>query len=611
MAMNNHTRPAEQNLDCADVEICVIVTCYGQPSFLPEAISSALLQNPLCKIVLVNDGCPYEETHRYCTLVRTANSERVLYWRQPNRGPAAARNSGIELALRAWPALAACFFLDGDNRLGPLTIRKMYDGLIHNESDWTFTDLTLLDGRGIMGMAGTHSAVEQMTRNYMDTGSLVSRRVLDAGIRFDPGVRQGIEDWDFWLTASRLGFRGAYVPASGFLYRRRPESLLTSARRDYLEIIGQLRRKHRSWINPRNAVQFEHLESPRYALLLHGSDRVILFTDPRDLSRTIDRAQFLERLVWHGAQKRLGRFPAYLISSSQEVLEELRAAKLLSATCWQLETQACQLGASVATAASKNGEGSIAMTPVAYALYAPEYRSLSVPSLSASSFEEVTYNNASAELRNNVIQIRSMLTQHKSTEVFLGNSSSRLKIPAALQLRTFFDIGTLFPVSEKTWKTGFLVRGVVQDHSYRLLIEYATAAARAGSSHLFWIDPEAQGIEAARKLFDTITPLRSKSRLELLGLLGGMNLVVNHQAAEFLHLAGGLKHLDVCMATSIHKTTVPAVINHAISYEYVTDVYLANSLYSRKRLQALGIPLMKISCDLEIWIRQRSNRNVH
>src|SRR3546814_10517349 len=59
-------------------------------------------------------------------------------------------------------------------------------------------------------------------------------------------MRLGFEDWDFWLQAIGLGYVGRHVESMGLRYRKRPESMLSNSERDRSEILGYMRRKHRS-----------------------------------------------------------------------------------------------------------------------------------------------------------------------------------------------------------------------------------------------------------------------------------------------------------------------------------------------------------------------------
>jgi len=89
--------------------VSVVIPCFNQAHFLPEAIESVLAQTlPPAEVVVIDDGSEdnsFEVAGRY---------ERVVRMRQRNRGVAAARNAG-------WGATSSehLVFLDADDRLLP------------------------------------------------------------------------------------------------------------------------------------------------------------------------------------------------------------------------------------------------------------------------------------------------------------------------------------------------------------------------------------------------------------------------------------------------------------------------------------------------------------
>ena len=52
----------------SDPTVAVVIPSFKQPSLTIEAIESALRQSAFFdfRVVVVNDGCPYEETDRVC-----------------------------------------------------------------------------------------------------------------------------------------------------------------------------------------------------------------------------------------------------------------------------------------------------------------------------------------------------------------------------------------------------------------------------------------------------------------------------------------------------------------------------------------------------------------
>lgn len=609
----------------SDFLVSVIIPCYGESGLLPEAVCSVLRQEFPCSLVLVNDGCPQEETHRFCLRVRDAYPDRILYLRQINRGVSSARNAGIALALRAWPTVEGVFFLDQDNRLGPLTLRRMYERLAATGAGWVFTDMQMLAHRGLIGMAGQYCLVEHMFRNYVDTGSMVARRVLERGVRFDPAM--GYDDWDFWLGAARLGYRGEYVPATGFLYRYRAESLVQIQIRDRDGITSLMRRKHRAWINPGNCVRLEHEEAPRYALLVaEWREDVVLFSDPGDLERRMPRNEFQARISRWGIRRQWGRLPAYLLATSETVLNQLTKNRSLRGLFWNLESAASRYRLPVAAAATEDGveireigpgsEGQIACVRLDVALSPPRAPSGAMSKVHGVNLAHEGYASAPAELMTVIAGIQDRCRPQNAGAAFLLNSNNRRKIPVVYGICSLFGTGTLFPVSVRRRNLGILVK---QDLSGRELQHLAAQVSMMPSgrwvTHIFWIHDNLTPRQPLDPVFDTITLLppaefadpRSESSLRsMLGLLCVMDLVVNHGCPEWLTVAGELARLSVATLFSVgengNRDSMRSMLNAGLEYEYAIRGYLPESVTIAANLRARGIPADKVSAILDGYV---------
>ena len=214
-------------------EIAVVIPAFRQPALLEEAILSVLAQRGPRRVaaVVVDDGCPMPETRAAGLRFAAAHPGRVFLLRRAHGGLSAARNTGIDVVLRAWPGCRAVFFLDADNRLGPWLIHRAAALMEASGAGtgWIYPDFDFFGVPGHASAAGEHSLLMHLLENTSDAGSLVSRRVLDAGLRFDEGMRQGFEDWDFWLRAGAAGFRGRHLPTAGFAYRRRAGGMPSSS----------------------------------------------------------------------------------------------------------------------------------------------------------------------------------------------------------------------------------------------------------------------------------------------------------------------------------------------------------------------------------------------
>ena len=125
------TTPTPDSRARDEIALAVVIPAHRQPGLLAEAIRSVLAQEgaPPAAAVVVDDGCPYPETSRTALAMAAANPGRVFALRRPNGGLSAARNTGIDFALAAFPGLRALFCLDADNRLHPRFLSRAFAAL--------------------------------------------------------------------------------------------------------------------------------------------------------------------------------------------------------------------------------------------------------------------------------------------------------------------------------------------------------------------------------------------------------------------------------------------------------------------------------------------------
>ena len=64
-----------------------------------------------------------------------------------------------------------------------------------------------------------------LARNAVNGAALVRREAFEAVGGYDESMREGCEDWDFWLRLVESGRSGAIIPEVLFYYRRRVDSM--------------------------------------------------------------------------------------------------------------------------------------------------------------------------------------------------------------------------------------------------------------------------------------------------------------------------------------------------------------------------------------------------
>jgi glycosyltransferase involved in cell wall biosynthesis len=321
-------------------QVAIVVPVYRHSALLVDAVSAALQQETSFEfcVILVNDGCPFEETHQACLEFLLGSSGRVFYLRRPNGGLSAARNTGIDFAVNTWLSVKAIYFLDADNIILPGSLQRAFDALEEDPGiGWIYPNIDMFGQEWTADFAGEYSVLQHLEHNICEAGSLVSRAVFDAGVRFDETMRLGFEDWDFWLSAVELGFRGKFLRDFGFRYRKRPESMVRDSERDRSEIQAYLRRKHAALWTQKNLLALEHAEAPRYGIYLFDTAEVQRTSDPA-LRGAVTSIDGFEEMYFRGkiAPSRYHR-PYFLVFTATTTVAALRRVGLLHWVLWRSE----------------------------------------------------------------------------------------------------------------------------------------------------------------------------------------------------------------------------------------------------------------------------------
>jgi glycosyltransferase involved in cell wall biosynthesis len=312
--------------------IAIVVPLFKHSVLVIDALESAIRQRspyPFV-VIVVNDGCPFQESDLQIKSILAVYPGLVRYVVQRNSGLSAARNTGINYALTNFPSVQAIYFMDADNTILPAAIHAAYSKLLEDpETSWIYPNIDMFGIRGNFDYSGPYSLLRHTQNNICEAGSLVHRRVFDAGVRFDEKMKLGYEDWDFWLTAAEHGFRGAHHPHFGFRYRNRGESMLSQARRDNGEIHSYMQRKHASLLSKRSLMRLESIEAFRYAIIFTDTNEVLLTTGSSDPATAISQVEF-DELLWRNITVPARQYiPPFFILMNRDTFDMLSQLGLL------------------------------------------------------------------------------------------------------------------------------------------------------------------------------------------------------------------------------------------------------------------------------------------
>jgi glycosyltransferase involved in cell wall biosynthesis len=254
--------------DGAHMRIGVVIPLFKQAQFLIECVTSALSQTLMpTGIVIVNDGCPNKSSDTLSRAIAAAWPEQVLYVRQENRGLSGARNTGIRMLLDHWPDIEAILPLDADNSLEEYALETMAARLAsEGRSDWVYPDPQGFGTEFKTLRPWPHlNPFRLCFENQCDAACLIKRKVFDAGLFFDETMRDGYEDWEFFLRAVLRGFWGTSAGSVGFNYRIKSNSMVVESQKRHKQIVEQIH--GRNHLVPKNLTACEHQYMPRFRFI--------------------------------------------------------------------------------------------------------------------------------------------------------------------------------------------------------------------------------------------------------------------------------------------------------------------------------------------------------
>ncbi|MBI3694166.1 MAG: glycosyltransferase, partial [Acidobacteria bacterium] len=218
--------------------VSVVIPCYNPTRFLRETLASVRAQTaPPVEIILVNDGTDQPESLR---VLESVASEVTRVIEQPNLGLAAARNTGFAVASGDY-----VLPLDADDHIEPGFLAETAAALeAHPEAGFVYTDYRVFGETRYVERLGDYNLYHLLDRNICIYASLIRRADWEAAGGYDPSMRLGYEDWEFWLRLAERGRYGCHLPRVLFHYRKHGRSLLTVAREHHEELVGKIRACH-------------------------------------------------------------------------------------------------------------------------------------------------------------------------------------------------------------------------------------------------------------------------------------------------------------------------------------------------------------------------------
>jgi glycosyltransferase involved in cell wall biosynthesis len=168
--------------------------------------------------LIVNDASSDPEALQVLAQYRNSDARIRVIDIPVNGGPGRARNVGYVQARTPY-----VLQLDSDNLLEPTAAEKWWWYLeTHPRAAFVNSYAVGFGAQTYLWRAGYHTPHLFLESNPVDGTSLVRVAAHREAGGYDESMRDGLEDWDFWMRCAAAGRWGATVPEFLNWYRRRP-----------------------------------------------------------------------------------------------------------------------------------------------------------------------------------------------------------------------------------------------------------------------------------------------------------------------------------------------------------------------------------------------------
>ncbi|TXD49116.1 glycosyltransferase family 2 protein [Polaribacter sp. IC073] len=221
--------------------ISVVIPCYNDSYYITKAINSILNQTCIndIEIIVVDDG----SNEKTKNILKELSSKIDLLITQENKGQAAGRNNGIKQAKGKY-----ILVLDSDDFFESTFCNKAVN-LIHNDLDikivTSYSNILYENSSKTEVYKPKGGDLSEILLNNSAMGSCMFRkRDWEIVEGYDESMREGFEDWEFYIRLLKENGKVEVIKDILFNYRRKTESTTTKANKIKYTLLRYIYSKH-------------------------------------------------------------------------------------------------------------------------------------------------------------------------------------------------------------------------------------------------------------------------------------------------------------------------------------------------------------------------------
>ena len=201
------------------IRLSVIVPSYNYGAYIAECLDSVMAQSfRHWECIVIDNG----STDNTATVVKAyeAKDSRIRYHFTEQKGVSFARNKAVELSRGEY-----ILPLDADDKIDPTYLEKAIAILsTRPELKLVYCDAELFGAFSGKWVLPEYSLRDLLIENSIFCSALYRKADFYAAGGYNENMKEGFEDWDFWIRMLQGGEPVYKIPEALFYYRMRLNS---------------------------------------------------------------------------------------------------------------------------------------------------------------------------------------------------------------------------------------------------------------------------------------------------------------------------------------------------------------------------------------------------
>jgi glycosyltransferase involved in cell wall biosynthesis len=232
--------------------VSIIVPCYNQGKYLSDALDSIFAQTyKEWECIIIDDGST-DDTHLIAEGY-TKKDSRFKYKYQGNSGLSSARNNAIKSSTGKY-----ILPLDADDKISPYYLAEGFEIL---ESD-NSVKLVYCKARTFGQREGNweippYSFKRLLVENLIFCSAIYKRIDFEEKGGYDENMKEGFEDWEFWISLLSETDKVVCIPKVLFYYRLKEKNRSSITTYEWMRSNEEKQRNIRAVIFKKHADIYE------------------------------------------------------------------------------------------------------------------------------------------------------------------------------------------------------------------------------------------------------------------------------------------------------------------------------------------------------------------